>query len=413
MKYGLIGEKLGHSFSKDIHEMLANYTYEICPLSREEFAEFMEKKEFNAINVTIPYKEAVIPYLDHVDEVARAVGAVNTVVNRNGELWGYNTDFAGFAYLLGRHRIDLKDKSVLILGAGGTSKTASTVASTMGAREIIISDREAREGVISYEEAQNITQAEVIINATPNGMYPNNFDDPLVDITKYPNLQAVVDVVYNPLRTNLVLAAEKMGLPACGGLEMLVAQAKYAAEHFIDANIDDMEIVRITALLLSQKRNIALIGMPGSGKTTVAKLLAAHFNQPLIDCDELVVQRTGKSIKEIFETQGEEVFRTLETLTIKFECREGGKIISTGGGAVLREDNVQALRQNSIIVFLDKAVDGLAIDTSRPLSPDAAANLKLYADRYRKYMAAADIKVKNNGTAEEAAEKIIKVLEGK
>lgn len=410
MQYGLIGEKLGHSFSKEIHEHLADYEYELCPLTREEFPAFMEKKDFRAINVTIPYKEAVIPYLDYLDERAEAIGAVNTIVNRDGKLYGYNTDFDGFAYMLSRHGIDLKDKSVLILGAGGTAKTVTAVAKHQGAAEIILSDLNAREGVISFEQAQEQAQAEVIVNATPNGMYPNNDDEPLVDISRFPKLTAVVDVVYNPIKTNLILGAEIMKLPCCGGLEMLVAQAKFAAECFTGEPIPDREIDSIFVGILLQKRNVALIGMPGSGKTTIAKMLAERLHMKPVDCDEAIEERAGKTIKEIFDEHGETAFRILEAEVIEDLGKEGGQVIATGGGAILKEENVRALRQNSVVIFLDRPTDKLPITDDRPLAPDVAALFKLYADRYRKYVAVADIKVKNSGTAEEAVNAILNLL---
>lgn len=407
MQYGLIGEKLGHSFSKEIHEQLADYLYELCPLTREEFPRFMERADFRAINVTIPYKEMVIPYLAGLDEQAQAIGAVNTIVNRGGRLYGHNTDFAGFAYLLARHNISLAGKKVLILGGGGTSKTVRAVAEAQGAAEVIRSDRTVKPGLITYAEAQNYTQAEVIINATPCGMFPANQDKPLVDLTAYPNLCAVADVVYNPLKTNLVLAAEALGLPACGGLEMLVAQAKYAAEYFTGQAIPDSEIERIYQGILPQKQNIALIGMPGSGKTTVGSLLAERLRLPLVDCDTEVEKRAGKPIKAIFAEEGEAAFRTLETAVMQDIAAQGGQIIATGGGAILKAENLQALRQNSLLVFLDKQPQTLALDDTRPLSPDMAANLRLYQQRYPKYLAAADITIDNNGTAGQAADAII------
>lgn len=406
MQYGLIGEKLGHSFSKEIHEQLADYQYELCPLKREEFPAFMEQADFRAVNVTIPYKEAVIPYLAEIDSRAQAIGAVNTVINRGGRLYGYNTDFDGFSYLLRRHGISLKDKSVLILGNGGTSKTVTAVAKAQGAAEVIISGRQAAKGIITYAEAQQQTRAEVIINTTPCGMFPANDDKPLVNLSLYPKLCAVADVVYNPLKTNLVLAAEALGLPACGGLEMLVAQAKYAAEYFTDTQIPDAEIGRIYQGILLQKQNIALIGMPGSGKTTVGRLLAKRLNMPLADCDAEAEKRAGKRIKDIFAQDGEAAFRRLETSVLRDFAHRGGQIIATGGGAILNPENVQALRQNSVIIFLDKKPEELAVNDSRPLSPDADANMQLYQQRLPKYLAAADIMLANNGTAAEAAEKI-------
>lgn len=410
MQYGLIGEKLGHSFSKEIHEMLADYDYQLCPLTQEEFVDFMEKKDFKAINVTIPYKEKVIPYLDHIDDRAKAIGAVNTIVNKNGKLYGYNTDFGGFSYLLKSHGISLKDKCVLILGAGGTSKTITAVAKHLGAAEIILSDRTERPGVITYAQAQQLVQPEVIINATPNGMYPANGDAPLVDISKYPGLCAVVDVVYNPIKTNIVLAAEALKIPSCGGLEMLVAQAKYAAEYFTGQTADDAVIDDIYKRILLQKRNIALIGMPGSGKTTIGKILSQKLDMPLVDSDVELEKAAGKTIQQIFDEDGEVTFRHMESDIVQAIAKEGGRIIATGGGVVLKPENIRALRQNSVVIFLDKAPEELSIAPGRPLSPNMEANVRLYAIRYRRYIAAADIKVNNIGTAEEAADAILKVL---
>lgn len=410
MQYGLIGEKLGHSFSKEIHEQLADYQYELCPLTRAEFAAFMERADFRAINVTIPYKEAVIPYLADMDKQAAAIGAVNTIVNRGGKLYGYNTDFDGFAYLLKRYNISLTGKKVLILGGGGTSKTVLAVAKAQGAAEVVRSDRTAKDGLITYAEAQNYTAAEVIINATPCGMFPANQDKPLVDLAVYPKLCAVADVVYNPLKTNLVLAAEALGLPACGGLEMLVAQAKYAAEYFTGSDIPDTEIDRIFRGILRQKQNIALIGMPGSGKTTVGRLLSEQLRLSFVDCDAQIEAEAGRTIKEIFAAEGEAAFRGLETAALQKIAAGGGQVIATGGGAVLKNENIAALRQNSLLVFLDKEPAALAIDDTRPLSPNAEANLRLYRERYPKYLAAADVTVVNDGTAADAAADIIQQL---
>ena len=251
MRYGLIGEKLGHSFSKVIHEELCSYTYDLIPMPKEAVGPFLESKEFAAINVTIPYKETVIPYLAHIDPAAQAIGAVNTIVNRGGALWGYNTDFAGMETLLRSNRIALSGKKVLILGSGGTCKTARAVAKDLGAKEILIASRHPSDGQISYEQALKQKDVQVIFNTTPLGMYPN-LDAQAIDLSAFPAPEAVVDVIYNPLRTKLLLQAQEMGIPCCNGLEMLVAQAKYAAELFLDREIPDSEISRVHRKLCVQ-----------------------------------------------------------------------------------------------------------------------------------------------------------------
>jgi shikimate dehydrogenase len=406
MRYGLIGEKLGHSFSKEIHEQLADYEYQLCPLSREEFSDFMKRADFAAINVTIPYKEAVIPYLSEVDERAAGIGAVNTIVNRDGKLYGYNTDFDGVCYMLRKHNIELSGRHVLILGTGGTSKTARFVAKTLGAASVQIVSRSPGEELITYDQAAAQKDTQIIINTTPRGMYPQNQEDPLLNIEQFPALEAVVDVIYNPLQTNLVLKAKSLGINACGGLEMLVAQAKYAAEHFCDKQIDDSEIDRIYRDIRRQKLNIAIIGMPGSGKTTVGNKVAKMLGRELIDCDKKLVEQAGVEIPTIFQEKGEPYFRSLETEVLAKIAKESGHVIATGGGVIKNPQNMSLLHQNSIIVFLDKAPEALAISDERPLSPNQDANLALYAERYQLYCKYADLHIKNDNTAEEAADEI-------
>lgn len=407
MEYGLIGEKLGHSFSPELHRELADYDYQLCPLTPAELPGFMQRAEFRAINVTIPYKEKVMPYLAEIDERAQAIGAVNTIVNKNGRLCGHNTDFAGFDYLLQKHGIDPQDKNVLIMGAGGAGKCAAAVLASRGAAKIYKADRVPGENLITYEQAQQLSDVQIIVNATPNGMYPANDAPLLLDLHLFPRLEAVADVVYNPLKTNLVLAAEELGLTACGGLEMLVAQAKFAAEYFLDTQIPDTEIDRIYQKLLRQKQNIALIGMPGSGKTTVGKILAQLCGKTLADSDAQVEKTAGKAIKDIFAAQGEAVFRQMEAEAIAAIAKQDGQIIATGGGVVIDPSNVRNLKQNSILVWLDKPADTLSLNDKRPLSPDQAANIRLYQQRLPLYQAAADLRIENCGTADEAANAIL------
>ena len=254
MDYGLIGEKLGHSYSKDIHEMLADYTYDLCPLTKEEFAEFMEKKEFKSINVTIPYKRDVIPYLDEMDDNAKAIGAVNTIVNKDGKLYGHNTDFSGFMYMLKKHDIDVAGKKCLVLGDGGASKAVVAVLKKMGASEVIIVDIIKTETAITYDECfEKHTDAQFIANASPVGMYPKCDASP-VDLTRFPKGEAVADVIYNPLQTKLVAQAEELGMKGVNGLEMLVAQALYAVEFFLDTKLDEAKIDEVYKTIYEQKK---------------------------------------------------------------------------------------------------------------------------------------------------------------
>ncbi len=411
MKYGLIGEKLGHSFSQEIHEQLADYQYELCPLSRAEFPSFMQQADFAAINVTIPYKEQVLPYLAEVDAQAAKIGAVNTIVNQGGCLKGYNTDFAGVCYLLRQHGIDLAGRQVLILGSGGTSKTVRAVAESQGAASVQLVSRSggldsAGQPMLDYQQAAAVKTTQVIINTTPRGMYPHNQEQPLFKLADFPELEAVADVIYNPLYSNLVLQARELGLKACGGLEMLVAQAKYAAELFIGDKIADDKIEEIYRKLRKKKLNLALIGMPGSGKTTVGRRLAELLQRPFVDCDAKIVQRQGCSIADIFSSQGEAAFRQIETATLADIAKEGGQVIATGGGVVTQAVNMQLLRQNSLLIWLDRPLDKLAISAARPLSPNARANEQLYQQRAPLYQRYADLRLPNEQSAAAAAEKI-------
>ena len=285
MKYGLIGEKLPHSFSKIIHAKIADYDYELKELKKSELEEFMLAKDFCAVNVTIPYKKEVMKYLDNISHSAKKIGAVNTVVNKNGALFGYNTDYLGLKSLIEKKGVDLKGKTVLILGSGGTSLTALGVCEDMGAKEVLRVSRNKKGNCITYSDLSEYYHADVIINTTPVGMYPDTDKTPL-DISSFKKLEAVFDVIYNPLRTNLVLSAQNIGVKAEGGLYMLVAQAVYASEYFLDKKYDEKLIDKIYSSLLCERENIVLSGMPGSGKSTVGKMLANDLNKAFIDTDE-------------------------------------------------------------------------------------------------------------------------------
>ena len=408
MRFGLIGEKLGHSFSKEIHEKLGRYEYELCELPPEELEGFIRRGQYQGLNVTIPYKTAVIPFLDFVSDRARNAGAVNTIVRRVGKLFGDNTDCGGLELLLKTAGIDPAGKKVLIAGTGGTSLTAAAVAKEMGASEICRLSRSEREGALTYEEAYRVhADADVLINTTPAGMYPD-VDGMAVDIGRLPKLSGVADVVYNPLRTRLVLEAEKRGIPAVNGLYMLVAQAVLAAEQFTGGRIDECEIGKICRELLFEKSNLVLIGMPGSGKSTVGGILSDKLGREFLDTDREIERAAGMAISEIFARYGEPHFRDLETAAVRKASKTGGKIIATGGGAVLRQENRDALRQNGILVFLDRPLSDLVPTDDRPTADDRAKMRSLFEARYPVYQKASDLTVDGRTGPEDAADEIIR-----
>lgn len=393
MEYGLIGEKLGHSFSKIVHAELTDYDYELKEIAREDLKDFMEKADFKAINVTIPYKQDVIPYLAEIDSVAQKIGAVNTIVNKNGRLYGYNTDFLGLKSLIEYNRISVKDKKVLILGSGGTSKTAVAVAESLGAGEIYRVSRSGGEGLITYTEAYSLhNNADIIINTTPCGMYPK-IGEAAIDIDKFTNLSGVVDAIYNPLDSHIVVSAGKKGIPATGGLYMLVAQAVFAAEKFIDSNIEKSEIERIFIKISKDKENLVLIGMPGCGKSTIGKAIAEMLGKEFVDSDEEIVKKQGITIPEIFEKYGEEYFRRLESEVIAELSMKQSSVIATGGGAILNERNIDLLKENGKVVFIDRPLEQLVTTDDRPLSSNRELLEKRYNERYYKYCALADVRV--------------------
>ncbi len=407
MQYGCIAERLGHSFSREIHMALADYTYELCEVAPNALGDFMQARNFCGINVTIPYKEKVIPYLCEIDEIARSIGAVNTVVNRDGRLYGYNTDFYGMSALIERLGLDLKGKRVAVLGTGGTSKTACAVASHMGAASILTVSRTATGLAIDYDTLRDqYADIDIIINTTPCGMYPNP-EGKAVEIDDFPRLCGVVDAVYNPLRPQLVLDAKKRGIPAEGGLYMLVAQAVRASEIFLDKRYHKDAAERIYRKLAAQKENIVLVGMPGSGKSTVGKLLAERYGREFCDTDSEIVREIGMSIPEIFESRGEKAFRDIESRVIcKQVSQRTGLVIATGGGAILRDENVDALRRNGRLYFLDRPLEALLPTADRPLASSTEAIRRRYEERYHRYCTVSDIQVKIEGNAESVAEQI-------
>ncbi|MBR5794394.1 MAG: shikimate dehydrogenase [Anaerotignum sp.] len=411
MRYGLIGEKLGHSFSKIIHEQLADYTYDLIPLSKEELDIFMQEKQFAALNVTIPYKETVIPYLDEIDAHAEKIGAVNTIVNRNGNLKGYNTDFYGFRYMLLQNNIDVKGKKALVLGKGGASKAVIAVLEEMGAEEILTVYYKENPETITYEECyKNHSDAEVIVNTTPVGMYPKADDCP-IDLDKFPSLKGVADVVYNPLRTQLIIEAEKRNIPSAGGLEMLVAQAKYAVEIFLDTKMEDTCIQKINTALTKERSNLVLIGMSGGGKTVLGQKAAEKLGKQFVDTDAEIVKRIGMPITDFFAKEGEPAFRKIETEVLHELSSQNNLVISTGGGIVKNPLNVEFLKRNGRIIWLKRDAELLQSGNGRPLAPNMAATKKLYEERLPLYTAAAEAIAENNGTAEEGLESILSAYE--
>lgn len=398
--YGLLGEKLSHSLSVPIHNELGNADYKLYELKESQLEGFLRQENLGGVNVTIPYKQAVMPFLDEISQEAREIGAVNTVVNRGGKLIGYNTDKDGFLYMVKKSGIGLENKKVMILGTGGASKTAIYCSKLLGARELV---------VIGIEDNNPETLAlhkdtEVIINCTPVGMKPNYLKSP-VELSDFPACEGVIDVIYNPLRTKLIMDAEKAGLKAIGGLVMLTAQAKKAHEYFFDTEVSDDFSLECAQKLWKENENIVLVGMPGSGKTTVGKVLAKMSGREYIELDEEIVKSAGKPIPEIFAAVGEDGFRKIESQVTREASGKNGVIIITGGGVVTRDENYYPLHQNSRIYEIKRGLELLATD-GRPLSAGGGERLvKMYETRKPMYERFADASVENLDI-EETAKKI-------
>lgn len=412
MKYGCIGEVLKHSFSKEVHGALADYQYELCEIPKNELDSFMKKADFAAINVTIPYKEAVIPYLDYISPIAQGIGAVNTVVNRGGKLYGYNTDYHGMRALIERMELSVSGKKVAILGTGGTSKTARAVVKDLGASKILCVSRRECESAVTYDELyEKHRDTQIVINCTPVGMFPKSDFSP-IEVEKLPELQGVVDAVYNPLNTKLISSARTRGVKAQSGLFMLVYQAVKASEFFLDTEYPSEISEKIYKKILKDKENIVLTGMPASGKTTVGKLLAKVLQREFVDTDELIEKRLGCKISEVFESRGEGYFRSVEAQVIAEISSRNGLVIATGGGAVLREDNVGNLHKNSVVFFIDRSPENLYPTCDRPLASTVDAIKKRYSERYETYCKTADVRVNcDELTPDEACRNIVKEFE--
>ena len=405
MSYYLIGHPLEHSFSPRLHALLGNPDYRLMDLDASGLKDFLHKKEFDGINVTIPYKQTVIPFCDEVSEKALGIGAVNTIVRRgDGSLFGDNTDITGLMSMADHAGISLENKVVLILGSGGTSHTAWYAAQAAGARKVY---RVSRGGPVNYENVYRTAEnAQVVINTTPVGMYPHQYEPPLLDLNRLPKLEAVLDVVYNPLRTRLTLEAEKWGLRWANGLRMLVEQACAAEELFMDRAVPVRDAERAYRALCREKVSLILTGMPGSGKTSVGKLLSRALNRPFLDTDAMIVRNAHMEIPEIFEQYGENGFRDRETEALKEACMEGGCVIATGGGAVLRDENRDIMRLNGWVCLIDRPVSQLD-RAGRPLSQSARVLEKMREARMPYYQQLADAVFENDSSLEHLAKAIL------
>lgn len=414
MKYGLIGEHLGHSFSKQIQTRIAeienvkDYDYQLVELDKEEFKEFMEKKDFKGINVTIPYKKDVIPYLDEMDESAKAIGAVNTIINVDGKLKGYNTDFGGFLYMVKAHDVHMEGKKVLIIGNGGACAAVKAVCKHENAKDIVIVSRSANRGAISYDEMYTShLDADIVVNTSPVGMFPNIVNAP-IDVSWFHKLECVLDVVYNPILTRLCFEAQEADIKRVIGLEMLIAQAKYTFEIFENMSFDDSIIDEIKKEMLKDRCNIVLIGMPSAGKTTIGKMLEEKLGKEFFDLDDMIIAKAGKSIPEIFQESGETGFRAIETEVAIEASKMNNKIIATGGGVVKHKVNMDFLRLNGITIFIDRDIDKLiSSDPNRPLSSSKQALQQMYKERYPLYQKYATYVAVNNANIDETVDDIV------
>ena len=402
MRCALIGEKLSHSYSRLIHKKFGMYSYDLVELPPDNLKEFVEHGGYDAFNVTIPYKSAIIPYIDKVETLAMQIGAINTVCRLGGKTYGYNTDILGMAYMLKRAGIALGGKHVMIFGSGGTGKTAEMLAKKNGAASITVV---SRSGSVNYKNFYELQQTQIIINTTPVGMYPYS-DISLADLSKFRNLEAVADVIYNPMRTRLMLQARELNLKYAGGLYMLVAQAKYSMDIFVKNRHPDEIIEQVYKYLLTRIINIVLVGMPGSGKTSIGKAVARRERRRYVDSDAEIVASEGRAITEIFAEKGEEYFRKKEKQTLFLLGSQNGMVISTGGGAVLDRENYYSLKANGRIYYLEREITDLAT-RGRPLSTGTEALKKLLEQREPLYKAFADVTVENDGDFFSCVDKIL------
>ncbi|MBQ6899148.1 MAG: shikimate kinase [Clostridia bacterium] len=404
LRAGLIGRRLGHSFSPEIHSFLADYEYKLYEMEENEVASFLERCPLDALNVTIPYKKTVMPYLGYISDEAKRIGSVNTIIKKADGLYGYNTDYYGFSYMLKKSGIEITDKKVLILGSGGASVTVKAVLADMKAREIVVI---SRSGEDNYDNIERHSDTDVIVNTTPVGMYPDTGKSP-VDLKAFPKLSGVLDLIYNPAQTRLLYDAKSLGIPYINGLSMLVAQGKRAAELFTGEHIPDGEIEKIISAIENKTKNIVLIGMPGAGKTTIGKILAEKLGRKFIDTDDLITEKAGMPIPGIFSLYGEDRFREIETQALAEAGKTSGTVIATGGGIVTRAENRYSVKQNSTVIWLKRDLSLLPID-GRPISQKNTMT-ELYGKRAPLYEDFSDFSVDVSENAEETAEIILEKL---
>lgn len=402
-KHGLLGRSLSHSYSPEIHKELGDKSYKLYEKEPEELEDFIKNRKTGGFNVTIPYKKTVIEYADHLSNEVKEIGAANTLVKRKGEIYAYNTDIDGFLYMVSRSGLNLKGSKTIVLGSGGASLAVKAALKRLEPETVLTISRTGKD---NYENIYKHFDADYIINTTPVGMYPNCPASPL-SLKEFKTLKGVFDLIYNPVKTELIIEAEELGIPAFSGLPMLVAQAVRSHELFTDTKVKKEEIERIIKEIRKKNENIILIGMPGSGKSTVAETLSKLTKRPVIDTDKEIVDSSGKTIAEIFKTEGENGFRKREMECIK-ECgKKSGMIISLGGGAVTRQENYMPLHQNGKIYCLERDIEKLAVD-NRPLSKDIKTLESLFLKRKECYNRFADKKINNNGHVIQAADAIIK-----
>ncbi len=403
-KCGLLGEHLSHSFSPQIHALLADYEYKLYEMAENEVGPFLKNCQLDAMNVTIPYKKTVMPFLDFISDEAQKIGSVNTIVKKDGKLFGYNTDYYGFMHMIKSSGITVKNKKVLVLGTGGASLTVKAVLNDLEAEEII---SVSRTGEVNYSNITLHSDADVIVNTTPVGMYPNNGVSP-VNLEAFPSLSGVLDLIYNPARTALLCQAQRLNIKFSNGLVMLVAQAKKACEYFLDCTIDDKENQLITEKISNDSENIVLIGMPSSGKSTAGKKLAEKLGREFVDTDEVIVSMTEMSIPEIFSQYGEEHFRKIEHEAVKQTAKRSGLVIATGGGVVTRQENYLPLHENGKIVFIERDINELSTD-GRPLSQKGNLQ-KMYETRLPLYLSFCDAQAQCETDVLKTVENILKAV---
>lgn len=405
--YKLLGKNVSHSYSQEVHNSLG-YDYKILDLSLSEFREIMEERSFVGVNITMPYKQEALKYLDYIDPAAKKLNVVNTVVHKENKLYGYNTDYFGLKYLIKFNEIEIKDRNVVILGSGATSKTVKALCQDLGAKNIT-KVSQSNSNHLTYDDLSSVLNYQVLINTTPKEMYPNT-EEKIIDLKQFNKLEAVVDVIYNPLKTNLILQAKDLNIKAVGGLEMLVGQAVESSSLFFNKKYPKDTINKVYKKLLLEKSNIVLVGMPTSGKSTIGKALAKSLNKKFIDVDKEIVKKAGNSIKEIFKEKGEAYFRTVESQVIESLSRESNLVIATGGGSVLDQKNVKRLKRNGYLIFIDRPLNLLIAADDRPLSANRINLKNLYQERYNIYKAVSDVTVINDKDLDFVLKKVLEAI---